>query len=345
MAHRSQSTDSIIGRRIAFTAPETVVVEEMMVDAPAEYEILVQTDRSLISAGTELSNLLGQLSAFSGYPVYPGYSNVGQVIAVGEKVKQPIVGQRIVSMGRHASHFKLNLAPDQSSGPQYWQTVPDAIAAEEATFAVLGSVALHSVRKAQLQLGQNVVVVGAGVVGQLITQFVYWSGCSPIIVMDLYTQRLARARQSGADFTIDPQTDDPVAAVMEMTQGRGAEVVFEGTRSSQTLPMMMKLAAQNGKLMVVGSLPGSIEIDPFTELQRKELQVIGCFQPASPIHGHAYFPWTQQRNREIFLNLLASDKLKVAHLITHRVPYTAAPDAYAMIRQGGGDWLGVVFEW
>jgi 2-desacetyl-2-hydroxyethyl bacteriochlorophyllide A dehydrogenase len=344
MAEMSQRDHFVSGQQVAFTAPETVVMEEMAVEAPGDYEILVRTERSLISAGTELSNLLGQLSVFRGYPVYPGYSNVGIVVAVGDRVEQPAVGQRIVSMGRHASHFKLNLSPDRPGGPHYWQAVPDAVSAEEAAFAVLGSVALHSVRKAELQLGQSVVVVGAGVVGQLITQFVYWSGCQPITVLDLYDQRLALARQSGADFTINPQATDPVAAVMEITKGRGADAVFEATRSARTLPMMMMLAAQSGKLMVVGSLPGAVEIDPFTELQLKELQVIGCFQPASPIQGHAYFPWTQQRNRQIFLDLLESGKLKVQHLITHRMPFTAAPEAYAMIRQGG-DWLGVVFAW
>jgi 2-desacetyl-2-hydroxyethyl bacteriochlorophyllide A dehydrogenase len=333
------------GQRVVFTAHETVVVEEMPVEMPGDYEILVRTERSLVSAGTELTNLLGQLSAFRGYPVYPGYSNVGRVVAAGARIKQPALGQRIVSMGRHASHFKLDLSPERPGGPQYWQAVPEAVPAAEATFAVLGSVALHSVRKAQLQIGESAVIVGAGVVGQLITQFVYWSGCQPIVVLDLYDQRLERARQSGATLTLNPGSADPLAAVMQITGGRGADALFEGTRSAQTLPLMMRLAGQGGRLMVVGSLPGSVEIDPFSELQVKELQVIGCFQPASPVQGHAYFPWTQQRNRQVFLNLLESGKLKVNHLITHRAPYSAAPELYAMIRQGGGDWLGVIFEW
>ena len=108
---------------------------------------------------------------------------------------------------------------------------------------------------------------------------------------------------------------------------------------------MMKVAAQSGRVMVVGSLPGTVAIDPFTDMQLKELQIIGVFQPAAPLQGHAYFPWTQQRNRQTFLDLLAHGKIKVNHLITHRLPCSAAADAYAMIKRGGGDWLGVVFEW
>lgn len=333
------------GQQIVFTGHSQVTVAEFPIVAPGDHEILVQTEASLVSAGTELTNLLGELSAFQGYPVYPGYSNVGVVTQVGARVQAPQVGQRIVTMGRHASHFKLDLAPDRPGGPQYWGVVPAAIDSAEASFAILGSVALHSVRKAQLQIGEAIVVVGAGVVGQLVAQCAYWSGCQPIIMLDLYPSRLAIARQWGVDAAINPNQVDPVNAVLELTGGRGADVVFECTRSAQTLPLMLRLAGQSSRIAIVGSLPGEVAIDPFTDLQRKEIQLIGCFQPAAPLQEHAYFPWTQRRNRQVFLDLLASQKLRVGHLITHRLPFRAAPDAYAMIEQGGGDWLGVVFAW
>jgi 2-desacetyl-2-hydroxyethyl bacteriochlorophyllide A dehydrogenase len=335
----------ITGHQVVFTAPGEVVVEPITVSEPAADEILVQTEYSLISAGTELSNLLGQLSVFRGYPVYPGYSNVGVVTAVGSNVREPIVGQHIVSMGRHASHFKLDLSPHRQGGPQYWQVIPESVSSDKATFAVLGSVALHAVRKAALQIGEAVVVVGAGLVGQLIAQFAYWSGCQPVIMLDLYDERLEISRRLGVDFGINPQTNDPIALVQELTEGCGADAIFEGTRSAQTLPMMMKLAAQSSRIMIVGSLPGAVMIDTFTELQLREIQVIGCFQPASPQQGHAYYPWTQQRNRHIVLKMLEKGKLQVDPLITHRLPFMAAPEAYAMIQRGGGDWLGIIFEW
>jgi L-iditol 2-dehydrogenase len=336
---------STTGHRVAFLAPNEVVVEPFSIPSPGAHEIVVQTTHSLISAGTELSNLLGELSAFRGYPVYPGYSNVGVVVAAGAQVREPVTGQRIVSMGSHASHFTLDLDPNRPGGPQYWQALPDGVSPADATFTVLGSVALHAVRKATLQIGESAAIVGAGVVGQLLVQFAYWSGCHPIIALDLDAERLQQARQSGATYTINPATTDPAAFVQEVTRGRGADVVFEGTRSAQTLPLMMRVAGQSGRVMIVGSLPGTVEVDPFTDMQLKELQIIGCFQPAAPLQGHAYFPWTQQRNRQLFLDLLAHGKLQVSHLITHRLPYRDAPDAYAMIKRGSSDWLGVLFEW
>jgi 2-desacetyl-2-hydroxyethyl bacteriochlorophyllide A dehydrogenase len=317
----------------------------MQIPEPGDYEVVVRTTHSLVSAGTELSNLQGELSAFRGYPVYPGYSNVGVVMAKGAHVEAPVVGQRIVTMSRHASHFTLDLDPTQPGGSAYWQPVPDDVTSEEATFTILGSVALHGIRKAMLQIGEAAVIVGAGVVGQLLSQYAHWSGCQPVIILDFYQERLEKARLGGVDYVVNPATTDPVAFVREVTRGRGADAVFEGTRSAQTLPLMMKVAAQGGRVMVVGSLPGTVEIDPFTDMQLKELHIIGVFQPAAPLQGHAYFPWTQQRNRQVFLDLLAKGKIKVSHLITHRLPPASAPDAYAMIKRGGGDWLGVVFEW
>jgi len=332
-------------RRIVFTGPGTAEVEEFALPEPGEHQLLVRSECSLISAGTELTVLLGQLSVHQGFPAYPGYSNVGTVVTAGSAVSVPRVGEQIVSMGPHASHFLLDLAPDRPHGPDYWEAVPAGIAAEAAAFAVLGSVSMQALRKAWLQLGESVAIFGQGVVGQLITQMARCSGGRPVIALDLFDERLALALQSGADYAVNPGKRDAVEAVRAFTGGRGADVLFEATRASLTLPVMLKAAAQSARLMIVGSLPDKVEIDAFTELQLKELSVIGCFQPAAPLAGHAYFPWTQRRNRRLFLEMLAQGQVRVEHLITHRLPYSSAPKAYAMIHRGRSGWLGVVLEW
>jgi len=333
------------GHRTVFTGPGSAEVEEFPVPEPGEHQVLVRTERSLLSSGTELTVLLGQLSTHRGFPSYPGYSNVGIVAAVGPGVRQPQVGRRVLTMGSHTSHFLLNLSPARPGGPDYWEPVPDTISPEAATFAILGSVALHGVRKAGLQLGESVAIFGQGIVGQLITQLVRRSGCRPIIALDLFDERLETAKESGADFAVNPNKQDPVEAIIELTGGLGANALFEATRTSQTIPTMMKAAAQSGRLLIVGSLPDKVEIDPFTELQLKELSIIGCFQPASPIYGHPYYPWTQRQNRRLFLDMLERDQVQVQHLITHRLPSRSAPKAYTMIHKGRPGWLGVILEW
>ncbi|MHB0878041.1 MAG: zinc-dependent alcohol dehydrogenase [Anaerolineae bacterium] len=333
------------GCRVIFSGPGSVEMESFAVPEPGEHQVLVRTERSLISAGTELTSLLGQLSAHRGYPVQPGYSSVGVVEAVGSGVERPQIGQRLVSTAAHASHYLLDLDPARPGGPAYWEPVPDTIPPEEATFAVLGSVALHGVRKAALQLGESVAVFGQGVVGQLTTQLVRWSGCHPVVALDLFDERLERSRQSGADVLVNPAKRDAVEAIATATGGRGANALFEATRSGTALPVMMRAAAQGARLLIVGSIPDRIEIDPFTDLQLKELQIIGCFQPASPVYGHPYFPWTQSLNRRLFLGMVERGEVKVQHLITHRVPFYSAPKAYTLIAKGRSGWLGIVFDW
>jgi threonine dehydrogenase-like Zn-dependent dehydrogenase len=108
---------------------------------------------------------------------------------------------------------------------------------------------------------------------------------------------------------------------------------------------MMKVAAMGGKVLFVGSAMGTVEIDAYNELQVKELSIIGCLQPLAPLQPHHFLPWTQRRNRQVFMQMALDGAVKVEHLISHRVPYREAPEIFEMIKRGGADWLGVVFTW
>jgi len=174
---------------------------------------------------------------------------------------------------------------------------------------VLGSVAIHGLRKAEPRLGNSAAVFGQGVVGQLTVMLLKAAGCRPVIAADLVASRLEKSKISGADFLVDGSKEDSVEDVLRLTNRAGAELVFDATRTPKTLPLMMKAAAQAGKVLIVGSLPGTVEIDAFTELQLRELTIIGVFQPASPLQAHPYNPFTQSRNRLTFLNLLADGTL------------------------------------
>jgi 2-desacetyl-2-hydroxyethyl bacteriochlorophyllide A dehydrogenase len=334
----------IAGERVAFPRSGEVVVERFELPDPGRHQLLVRTDRTAISAGTELTTLLGA-GPRSRFPAYPGYSNVGVVEKVGEGVEGLRVGDRVLSMGRHQTHLLLDLAPDRPGGPEYLEPVPAGLASEPAAFAILGSVALHGLRRAVPRLGEAAAVFGQGIVGQLLVQLLRAAGCDPVIAVDLVPARLESARRSGAHALVDASRQDVEAAVRGATGGRGAELVFDATRTPSTLPVMMKAAAMGGRVLFVGSVMGTVEIDAFTELQLKELSIVGCFQPAAPTEPHHFLPWTQRRNRQLFMGMTAQGSVKLDHLITHRLPYTRAPEAFEMIKRGGTDWLGVVFTW
>jgi 2-desacetyl-2-hydroxyethyl bacteriochlorophyllide A dehydrogenase len=334
----------ITASRVVFPRAGEVAIETVELPEPGPHGLLVRTERTAVSAGTELTTLLGD-NARTRYPAYPGYSHVGVVERVGERVEGFRVGDRVLSMGRHQSHLLLDLTPTRPGGPEYAERVPDGLASEQAAFAILGSVSLHGVRRAELQIGQSVAVFGQGIVGQLIVQLARAAGCSPVVAIDLVGPRLEEARLSGADAVVDASRDDVEASVATATGGRGAEAVFDATRTPKTLPVMMKVAARGGKVLMVGSVMGTVEIDAFTELQLNELSIVGCFQPAVPLEPHHFLPFTQRRNRQTFMDMTARGQIRIDHLITHRVPYQEAAETYAMIRRGGADWLGVVFTW
>lgn len=336
---------AITGQRIVFPSRGEVAIEDYDVPEPGPDQVLVRTVRTAISAGTELTTLLGVSPRFAGFPAYPGYSNAGVVQAVGARVAGYRVGDRVLSMGRHQSQILLDLSPERTGGPEYLALIPECLSADHAAFAILGSVALHGIRKAQLQVGSAVAVFGQGIVGQFLVQLARWSGCRPVIAVDVVPERLSEARQSGADAWIDASREDVEARIRELTEGRGAEAVFDATRTPRTLPLMMKVAAMGGKVLFVGSAMGTVEIDAFSELQLKELQIIGCFQPSAPLTPHHTNPWTQERNRRVFMEMAAAGQMNLDHLITHTVPYTEAAEIFAMIKRGGTDWLGIVFTW
>jgi 2-desacetyl-2-hydroxyethyl bacteriochlorophyllide A dehydrogenase len=334
---------TVVGQRVVFPERGTVEIQPFEVADPGPSQIRVRALCSAVSAGTELTGLLGEGRAR--FPAYPGYAHVGEVVAAGRAVEGIRPGDRVLSMGHHQTDLLLDLSPERPGGPEYVERLPDGLSPELAAWAILGSVALHGIRRAELQIGQAVAVFGQGIVGQLIVQLARAGGASPIVGIDVVAQRLEESRISGADAALDPARDDLVAEIGRLTGGRGAELVFDATRTPKTLPTMMKVAANGGKVLMVGSAMGTVELDAFTELQLKELSIVGCFQPAAPLEPHHFLPWTQRRNRETFMRLTATGQVRLDHLITHRAPFREAPAIYEMIRRGGHDWLGVLFTY
>ena len=280
------------GRRVVFPEQGRVAVEEFEVPAIGEHQVLVRTEVSLVSAGTELTTLLGGHEG-QRYPAVPGYSNVGIVEEVGPAVVACRPGDRVVSEGRHASYCLIDLEAQAARNPDYLERVPDGVSPEEAAFAVLGSVAMHGVRKAEPRLHQSAAVIGQGVVGQLIAQLVRIAGCSPVVGIDVIPMRLEKARQSGTPVVVNSRERELHSAVSEVTQGAGVDLGFDATRSTRTLPALMGIAALSGKVIVVGSIPGTAED---LALQSVANQGVDDYRrvaaSVTSVMGHAYFPWT-----------------------------------------------------
>ena len=329
------------GHRLVFHPGMQVEVEEFAVPAPGANEVLVRATCSQVSAGTELNQLRG-MERSGRRAGYPGYAAVGRVLDVGEGITDFAPGSRVLIMGRHATHWTVDVtgSPLQNG---YIRKLDDTLTDEQATFAINGATALHAVRRARLQIDESVVVFGVGVVGQLVTALARLAGAFPVVAVDLVGERLQLARQSGATHVVNASAEDPVEAVREVTCG-GAQCLFHASANPKILQTVFEAAGQRAKVVMVGSAPGTAEIGLQVELLRRELHVLGAYELDLEV-PHVYWPWTPQRDRAVVLRRIADQTLAVDHLISHRIPYTQAPEIYARAATGGEGWLGIILTW
>ena len=323
------------GHLLLMMSNNTVEIGTFEIDLPSRQQALIETDSTLISAGTEL----GTQEQERKQPFTPGYSNVGRILALGDGVEGYQIGDRVLSLGHNASHVTVSVAP------QSLVKLPDRVSFDVGTFGVLGSVSMHGVRKAKLKLGEHLMITGMGVVGQLAMQMAKLSGCDQAIAVDLINQRLEKAIISGATYVLNPTTHDLKSQVQQLTEGRGLDVVIEASGYPDLLPELFDLMRIGGRIVLLGSIwHRKVELDlmPFHE---KELVMIGAHQPKCPTTSTSIFPWTQQYNRAQILKYICQGTLNVDHLISHQLPYTEAETAYHLLRAQRDQSLGVILKW
>jgi polar amino acid transport system substrate-binding protein len=269
-------------------------------------------------------------------PIPLGYSLAGRALEVGHGVGGVAVGDRIACAGAgFANHAEFNAVPKNLV-----VRTPDGVTDEEASFVTLGAIALQGVRQAAPTLGETVLVMGLGLVGLLTVQLLKANGCR-VLGFDPDPKRVALARDLGADLaTADALLD----AVMGATVGHGADaaIVTASTRSSEPLNLAAEACRIKGRVVVVGLVGMTIDREPF---YKKELDLKlsmsygpGRGDPAYEIDGRdyplGYVRWTEQRNMEAFLALVAQGKVTPARLVTHRFPIAEAEKAYAVMESG-----------
>jgi len=329
------------GYRVTFPSRLKIQIEDFEIGEIKEREALIETEASLISTGTELTALSGDFpesSAWSNYVRYPfiaGYSSVGKIIGVGHEVREFKVGDRVASTSPHATDAVVEVAG--------LVKVPENVQLEEACFHTIASGVMNSVRLANVSMGESVVVVGLGLLGQMATIFSRIAGAFPVIAVDLAEERLKLAKVSGATATLSgDKWDDVKASVEELTRGRMADKVFEVTGNPDVVPKAMALAKRQGCLVVLSSPRGKTVLDFHDEVNSPSRLIIGTHFGSQPAYETPYNPWTRRRNTELFFDLISAGVLKINHLITHRYPWREAEKAYKMLLEDRTRALGVI---
>ena len=284
-------------------------------------------------------------------PLMLGYSSAGTVIAVGEGITDIQSGDRVACAGAGlANHAEFACIPRLLLAKMPGLEV----SFDEAAFSTLGAVALHGVRTAEVKLGDAVAVIGLGLMGQLTLQILKAAGCR-VIGFDIHSQRATLALQLGADATCDS------AGVfrdlcLQRTSGRGADAVLitAETASSEPVNLAGAVARDRAIVCAVGTVGMEIQRRVFFE---KELDFRisrsygpGRYDTAFEQKGHdypiGYVRWTETRNMEAFLDLLAGAKIDVKPIITHRIPIENAVAAYELINGKTADAaLGVLITY
>ena len=271
-----------------------------------------------------------------------GYSAAGTVVEVGDVVRGVTPGQRVATGG--AGHAELQVVQAPLAVP-----IPDQVSSEEAAFSTIAAVAIHGLRLAEVGAGAKICVIGLGLVGQLAVRVAIAAGCE-VVGVDLRPWTVARAAESGA-FALTEAGNDTTEAIIDWTKGRGVDAVLltAATRSSDPIRRAPSIARDRATVVVVGDVGLDLQRTPLYE---KELTLRfarsygpGRYDPSYeqwavdyPI-GHVR--WTEGRNLEAFLDLLAAGRVGVKDLISHTFPFERAADAYSLIAREVENSLGV----
>jgi len=264
-----------------------------------------------------------------------GYSSAGVIEAVGEGVEGLCVGDRVACAGvGFACHAEWNLVP----APMI-TAVPRNVSLEDAAFVALGAIAMHAVRRAAVTFGETVVILGLGCIGQLAAQMARVAGCR-VIGCDVQSGRCEVAVELGAERAVPPSA--LYATVSEITDGNGADAVLvcASTPESEVTRTALELCRHKGRVIVVGDVGLELNREP---LYRKELDFsVSCsygpgrydprFEQEGIDYPLGYVRWTERRNMQEFIRLLADAKVCVNPLIGQRFPIEQAATAFEAAR-------------
>ena len=356
-----------------------IVVHEVPDPVAIAHHVLVRPFFSLISSGTETADIhqdalvkevaenpshlrkvwevmkqqgpvrtLTEVKAkFSEYAAL-GYSGAGVVVDKHPTVRNIEIGDRVAYGGEGTGHAETVLA-----GSNLVVQIPDEVPFEHACFTTLGSIAMNSVRIAEIGIGDVVAVIGLGLVGQLVTQLVRIQG-GVAIAIDTRQERVELAKELGADVGL-PGGAGVTESIKNLTDGRGVDcvIVCAAAKTAAPVQQAIRIARDRGRLVIVGAMPLDL---PRDEMYAKELKLLmsraygpGSYDPAYEKQGvdypFGYVRWTENRNMAEFLRLAARGKLQLGPLITHRFALEEAAAAYQTIMNPGEASLAVLLRY
>ena len=332
---------SLEARALWFTAPNTAELRPERVSPPGHGEVRIKATASAISHGTEMlvyrgevpADLTLDLSTLAGsfsFPIKYGYATVGRVLDAGAGVEHLSPGDPVFVHHPHQDAFVV-----PSDLPV---RLPDGLDPTLGLFFANLETALNVIHDAPLRLGETALVFGQGVVGLLVTQLLKLAGAERVLAVDPLEKRRTLALEVGADEAFEP-ADDLRERTLERTAGRGADLAVEVSSSGAALQAAVDAVAAEGTVVVAswyGAKPVTLSLGGHFHRGRVRLRSSQVGRIAPELGAR----WDRARRTEAVLNLLP--RLRLEELMSHRIPFEKAPEAYRLVDERPEEVVQVV---
>lgn len=324
-------------RRLVFLGKQQVAHESFDPGAPAAAEVRIQTRLSLMSTGTE--NIVFNRLFDSGthwdnwvkYPFYPGYAAVGVVEAVGPGVETLRVGDRVAFRVGHCSHAVVKAA---ACFP-----IPASVPFDQAVWFSLAKIGFHGARAAGYHLGDSVLIIGAGPIGQMSLRWAAGAGVGNIIVVDTASHRIPLAKAGGATATVTASIGQAREAILQAGAGKLPRVVVDTTGNAEVFAAALSLVRDRGTVVVLGDTGQPTKQTLSSDFIVRGLTLVG----AHDMHNTA--EWTDATITQLFFSLVASGRFPLAGLNSHVFKPEQCDEAYATANRNRATTMGIVFDW
>jgi threonine dehydrogenase-like Zn-dependent dehydrogenase len=276
---------------------------------------------------------------YRGYPYVMDGEIVAEVTAIGERVEGLAVGDRIASYTKYNEWHVVR--------PGDWTKLSPEVSDEAAVSLPFSGTALQCTRRAQIGVGDNVVVLGQGPMGLLVTHWVSLSGAGQVIVADRYAQRLEVAAQMGATTALNATETDIPSAVRDLTGGHGADIVIDAGNTPRTFALALELARERGRVVVLSFHTQPITIEDITrDFYHKELDVIAT-RGTGPSNSYRspHCRWTSGENLRLVERFIAQGRLHPERLISGHLPLAEIEDGLRQIEKEPERSVKLLVEW
>ena len=332
---------------VTFIAPRRVEVQQEEASGPGSGRLLVRTRLSAISAGTELLVYRGEapsemaadesiaaLQSGLSFPLRYGYAAVGDVAQVGEGVDANLIGRRVFAFNPHESLFEAE--------PESLMEIPEGVSYEDAAMLPSMETAVNFAMDGAPLVGENVLIIGQGIIGLLTTALLAQMPLASLITLDTVEARREMSLGLGATASYEPSMPGAVDEIAAAFGGHGADLVYELSGRPEVLDTAIALTGYGGRI-VVGSWYGTkrAPIDLGGSFHRSRIRLISS--QVTTIAPELSGRWDKQRRFATAWRML--ERLKPSQLVTHRFPIEEAASAYRLLDESPGDALQVLLTY